>query len=491
MILMDTRAEQRQSQTLSPRLQHAVRLLQMSSLDFGTVVRDVLGRNPFLEAEEGDEDDAPEGLDAQDFQDSGTGDVYDGPVEADQAPPADLADPPERMSDSDVWLADGATGTRTGHDRDVSALDFMVEETSLNTHLHAQLGTLALSERDLLLAGTVVESLDDDGYLRTPLSELLSVAGLAPAATLEEMQIALKLVQSLEPAGVGARDVAECLGLQLEQIACPRQRALALEIVRDHLDTLAARDVPALARLLDTPIGEIEAVCDRIRHLDPRPGWRLSSSRVNYVVPDVIVRKERGVWSVQLNAAIVPRVRLNEVYAQLFQRHRCAENAEMGAHLQEARWTMRNVEQRFSTILDVAQAIVRRQRHFFEYGPMAMKPLGLREIAEEVGIHESTVSRVTNNKYMATPTGVYELKHFFSRAMVSANGKACSGTAIRGLIQDIIEAESSDQPLSDAEITRQLARQGLTVARRTVTKYRQMLRIEAVGRRKRHDTAAA
>lgn len=491
MILMDTRAEQRQSQTLSPRLQHAVRLLQMSSLDFGTVVRDVLGRNPFLEAEEGDEDDAPEGLDAQDFQDSGTGDVYDGPVEADQAPAVELADPPERMSDSDVWLADGATGTRTGHDGDVSALDFMVEETSLNTHLHAQLGTLALSERDLLLAGTVVESLDDDGYLRTPLGELLGVSGLSPAATLEEMQIALKLVQSLEPAGVGARDVAECLGLQLEQIACPRQRALALEIVRDHLDTLAARDVPALARLLDTPVGEIEAVCDRIRHLDPRPGWRLSSSRVNYVVPDVIVRKERGVWSVQLNAAIVPRVRLNEVYAQLFQRHRCAENAEMGAHLQEARWTMRNVEQRFSTILDVAQAIVRRQRHFFEYGPMAMKPLGLREIAEEVGIHESTVSRVTNNKYMATPTGVYELKHFFSRAMVSANGKACSGTAIRGLIQDIIEAESSDQPLSDAEITRQLARQGLTVARRTVTKYRQMLRIEAVGRRKRHDTAAA
>lgn len=492
MILMDTRAEQRQSQTLSPRLQHAVRLLQMSSLDFGIVVRDVLGRNPFLEADEGEDDEAPEGLqvDAQEFQDSGTGDVYDGPVEADQAPAAELTDLPERVSDADVWLADGATGSRAAHDGDVSALDFMVEETSLNTHLHAQLGTLSLSERDRLLAGAVVESLDDDGYLRTPLTELLDVAGLAPAATLEEMQIALKLVQSLEPAGVGARDVAECLSLQLDQIVCPQQRALAREIVRDHLDGLAARDVPALARALGASICEVEAVCDRIRHLDPRPGWRLSSSRVNYVVPDVIVRKERGNWNVQLNAAIVPRVRLNEVYAQLFQRHRCAENAEMGAHLQEARWTLRNVEQRFSTILDVAQAIVRRQRHFFEYGPMAMKPLGLKEIAEEVGIHESTVSRVTNNKYMSTPTGVYELKHFFSRAMVSANGKACSGTAIRGLIQDIIEAESTDQPLSDAEITRQLARQGLTVARRTVTKYRQMLRIEAVGRRKRHDATA-
>lgn len=493
MIVMDTRAEQRQSQTLSPRLQHAVRLLQMSSLDFGIVVRDVLGRNPFLEVEEGaDEDPVDDAHDAaMDAPDSALGEVYDGPRLTDQEPTTGEMDVRESAgsSDSDVWLADGPSASRQGHDGDVSALDFMVEEASLNTHLHAQLGTLPLSERDLLLAGVVVESLDDDGYLRTPLGELIDVAGVEPAATLDEMQVALRLVQSLEPAGVGARDVAECLSLQFGQIDCPRMRAMARDIVESHLDGLAARDVPALARALDAPVGEVEAVCDRIRHLDPRPGWRLSPSRVNYVVPDVIVKKDRGVWQVQLNAAIVPKVRLNEVYAQLFQRHRGAENAEMGAHLQEARWTLRNVEQRFSTILDVAQAIVRRQRHFFEYGPMAMKPLGLKEIAEEVGIHESTVSRVTNNKYMATPTGVYELKHFFSRAMVSANGKACSGTAIRGLIQDIIESESSGQPLSDAEITRQLARQGLTVARRTVTKYRQMLRIEAVGRRKRHDGA--
>jgi RNA polymerase sigma-54 factor len=203
-------------------------------------------------------------------------------------------------------------------------------------------------------------------------------------------------------------------------------------------------------------------------------------------VPDVIVRKVRGQWTVQLNPAIVPKVRLNQVYAQLFQRHRKPENAEMGAHLQEARWTLRNVELRFSTILDVAEAIVRRQKNFLEYGPMAMKPLGLRQIADEVGIHESTVSRVTNNKYMATPIGVFELKHFFSRAMISANGSACSGTAIRGLIKDIIDSESPTEPLSDAEITRQLAQQGLVVARRTVTKYRQMLRIEAVDRRRHH-----
>jgi RNA polymerase sigma-54 factor len=182
---------------------------------------------------------------------------------------------------------------------------------------------------------------------------------------------------------------------------------------------------------------------------------------------------------------VVPRIRLNRVYAELFQRHRKAENAEMAGHLEDARWTLRNVEQRFSTILDVAGAIVRRQRHFLDYGPMAMKPLLLREIAEECGIHESTVSRVTNNKYMATPCGVFELKYFFSRAIVSSNGSACSGTAIRGLIKDIIDAESPGHPLSDAEIRRQLVAQGLMVARRTVTKYRQMLHIESVERRRR------
>lgn len=468
MIQLDARAEQRQ--TLSPRLQHAVRLLQMSSLDFGIVVRDVLGRNPFLEAED---EEAAEAV-----------------RDSDLAAPVDVEAEQPLTSDRDLWLGDGLAPSRLGHDGDVSALDFMMEETPLNTHLHAQLGTMALSARDLALAGVIVESLDDDGYLRTPLLELCDVAGVTPAATLEDLRIALKLVQSLEPVGVAARDVAECLGLQLGEIECPHLRSMARAIVCQHMDSLAARDVLALGRALGASAGEVEAACDRIRHLDPRPGWRLSSSRVNCIVPDVIVRKDRGVWNVQLNAAVVPRVRLNEVYAQLFQNHRSAENAEMGAHLQEARWTVRNVEQRFSTILDVSQAIVRRQRHFLEYGSMAMKPLGLREIADEVGVHESTVSRVTNNKYMATPTGVYELKHFFSRAMVSANGKACSGTAIRGLIQDIIESESTGQPLSDAEITRQLARQGLTVARRTVTKYRQMLRIDAVGRRKRHDSTA-
>jgi RNA polymerase sigma-54 factor len=302
---------------------------------------------------------------------------------------------------------------------------------------------------------------------------------------------ALAQVQSLDPAGVAARSVAECLRLQLPGIDCLQMRALAERIVADHMDALAAHEVQRLARRLHAPVQEVQAACDRIRHFDPRPGWRFSSTRVAYVVPDVVVKKIRGVWTVQLNPAVVPRVRLNEVYAALFKRHRTADNAALADHLQEARWTVRNVAQRFGTIVDVTEAIVKRQQHFLEFGPMAMKPLGLREIADEIGVHESTVSRVTNNKYVSTPSGVFELKHFFSRAMVTANGSACSGTAIRGLLKDMIDAEPADAPLSDPEITRQLAQQGLVVARRTVTKYRQLLKIDTVDKRRRCATLAA
>ena len=495
MTLMSQRNEQRQSQTLSPRLQHAVRLLQMSSMDFATMVRDTLGSNPFLEI---DGDDAEhDGVD-----DERNAEADDGIDDRDDERTHERTDDgfdqtAGDASDRDLWLADSGagsgagngadSGTRSGEDGEISALDMVAVETPLNNHLHNQLNLLQLTSRDLQLARTIVESLDDDGYLRTALAELSAVAGLKPAPLLEEMQIALRRVQSLEPLGVAARDVGECLRLQLSAIVCPTQRSLAQSIVSEHLPALAARDINGMARLLGETPARVEAVCDRIRRLDPRPGWRLGSSRVAYVVPDVVAKKVRGTWVVQLNPAIVPRVRLNSVYAQLFQRHRTAQNAELGANLQEARWTLRNVEQRFSTILDVALAIVQRQGNFLDYGPMAMKPLGLREIADAVGVHESTVSRATNNKYMATPSGVYELTHFFSRSMISANGSACSGTAIRSLVKDIIEAESLDAPLSDAEVTRQLAGQGLLVARRTVTKYRQMLKIEAVDRRRRHN----
>ncbi len=486
MGTLDLRTQQRQSAVMSPRQQHAVRLMQMSSLDFAAMLRDKAGRNPFLETEEGEEGEAPPLAHAED---GGIGAA--GPEPAVTVREIDEGRFIEHGDDRELWHADARGGGR-GQDDDgeSSALDTMAVETRLNAHLDDQLKLLPLPRRDLVLARAVIESLDDDGYLRTPLEELLGVTGLEPAPTLPEMRVALNLVQSLDPAGVGARTVGECLLLQMPAISCPAMRELARAIVGTHLQALAARDIASLSRELGEAPAQVEAVCDRIRRLDPHPGWQLGGTPIAYIVPDVVAKKTGGRWRVQLNPAVVPRVRLNQVYAELFRRHGAAGhggiNGEMAEHLHEARWTLRNIEQRFATILDVAGAIVRRQQHFLDYGEMAMKPLALREIAEEVGVHESTVSRVTNNKYLATPAGVFELKRFFSRAMVSASGRAFSGTAVRGLIRDIVEAESPLSPLSDAEIARQLAQQALRVARRTVTKYRQLLKLDTLDRRRRH-----
>jgi RNA polymerase sigma-54 factor len=479
MLSIHQHTEHRQQQALSPRLQRAVWLLQLSSTDFAHEVQSVLGRNPFLEHDEGDGDEPslPAGLPpdrladgpelgpvlAADMARAGAADsgalLDDGAVAGtlpdtlggamDGEGPLGLSDVGAGDTlgddgDRDIWTADGMSRQRRSEDGEVTALDLMAWEPTLAAQLHAQIDLLPLPERDAALAR----------------------------------------VQSLEPAGVAARNVAECLTLQLQAIECPDMRDLARRIVNDHMDILARHDNARLARELKRPVEDIEAVCERIRRLDPRPGWRCGPSPVQYVVPDVVVRKVRGKWTVQLNAAVVPRVRMNRVYAELFQRHRRAEDQALADHLKEARWTLRNVEQRFVTILQVAEAIVERQHRFLDHGPMAMRPLGLKEIADALGLHESTVSRVTNNKYMMTPMGVFELKYFFSRALTTESGKTCSGTALRSLIKDMIEAEKPDNPLSDADIARLLAKQGVRLARRTVTKYRQLLRIDPIERRR-------
>ena len=465
-------SSQRQQHTVTPRLQHAVRLLQLSSLDFAQEVQDAMGRNPFLEVEDSPHDAAR--IDA----DPASGEARGIEFEA-MSPITDA--PYERES----WQQTSSSVRTQGSESDIGALDLIPADIGLRPHLHGQINVLPLSERDHALACAIVESLDDDGYLRISLDEISSNSGMVPAVEDVEMQIALKRVQSLDPAGVGARNVSECLLLQMNDIACPQQRALAQAIVVDHLDRLAQHDLNGLSRLLKRPAIEVESACGRIRALNPRPGWSIEPAATQFVTPDVIVRKVRGRWTATLNRAVVPRVKLNQTYASMFQEHRDAKHGELAQHLQEARWTVKNVQQRFSTILMVADAILKRQHHFLEFGPMAMKPLGLREIAAELGLHESTVSRVTNNKYMATPVGVFELKYFFSREMATASGGACSATAIRGVIKGMIEAENPTDPLSDAHIARLLARQGLQVARRTVTKYRQLLKVASVERRRR------
>jgi RNA polymerase sigma-54 factor len=436
---------------LSPRLQRAVRLLQMSSLDFAQEVRQAVEVNPFLE-----QDETP----AEPAEDSAS----------DEAPAAEN------------WAIEGKSGARVA-DAD-GVFDTLEAHTSLADHLLGQVSVLPLGMRDRVLAAAVIESLEDDGNLRTPLEEVGAALQLLPAASAAELRIALRRVQSLEPAGVGARTVSECLTLQLDEVGPPETRALAAAILRDHIDALAARDTRGLARRLGCMPAAIDAAFAAIRRLDPHPGWRFAEPSVHYITPDVIARKVRGQWKAVLNEAVVPRVRLNRTYVELFQRYRDAQHGELGAHLQEARWTLRNLEQRFSTIQGIAQAILKRQHHFLAYGSLAMKPLALRDIADEVGVHESTVSRVTNNKFIATPCGVFELKYFFSRGMATSSGGSCSPTAIRGLIAEMIAEEAPGEPLSDVEIARRLAAQGLMVARRTVTKYRQALHVDPAERRR-------
>ncbi|NKI92531.1 RNA polymerase factor sigma-54 [Rhizobacter sp. SG703] len=501
MSALTLRADQRQHQALSPRLQQAVRLLQLSSMEFAQEVRQALDSNPFLEPVEDEGPPLPQGLAIGGILPAsavGEGPGDPGP-ESDPEIDAVPGTGPDAAEERDDWhLAGGAAGGGSdaprGDDGESSPMNRVAAPTSLADALHGQLHVLPLPPRDLTLAKAIVDSLDDDGYLRLDsLDELVEVTALDPPATPDELQIALRRVQSLEPAGVGARNVVECLSLQLGAIACPEQRALARLIIAERLDALAGKDMAALARILGRPLPLVADACAAIRRLDPRPGWRLGHADIRYVTPDVIVRRGHSRWLVQLNPAVVPRVRLHRVYADLFSRQRGDEShPQMAEQLREARWTLRNVEQRFATILGVAQAIVKRQHLFFDYGPPAMKPLGLREIADEVGVHESTVSRVTSNKYIATPSGVFELKYFFSRAMTAGDGGlAYSGTAVRGLIKEMLEQEEAGQRLSDAEITRRLARQGLVVARRTVTKYRHQLRVDSVGRRRADEAQAA
>jgi RNA polymerase sigma-54 factor len=455
--------EQRQQQTLTPRLQQAVRLLQLSSLDFALEMQQAMSSNPFLETDETESEDANQ--------------------------PANEVSAEEHAADAivgQIWEANGwslqGNVRRSNGEHDVELSELTAAVETLREHLRGQILLLKVSPRDRQLMNTIVEAIDDDGYLRIALDELKAVTDLEPVPDDEELQVALKLVQSLEPTGVGARDLRECLLLQLGECSDPARTEMletARRIVTEHLDKLAIRDLPGLGRATGASEELVAQAADFIRHLDPRPGWRFGDANTRYVTPDVIMRKSGGNWTVALNPGVVPRVRLNRMYAALFKSHRDSSHKDLAAQLQEARWTVRNVEQRFATIQRVAEAIVRRQRHFFEYGELAMKPLALRELADELGLHESTISRVTNNKYIATPNGVFELKYFLSRALATTAGGTCSATAIRGAIKDMIEAENPAEPLSDAQIARLLARQGLKVARRTVTKYRQTMRLPA------------
>ena len=460
--------------TLTPQLQQSIRLLQLSTLELNQEVEKFLMENPLLEREDGEPEPRP-------------------PV-PDMTPAAGADAPPESSSPQEDtfaqeadfdWYA-GAPSGGGGDDREDS--DFpqvAAETTSLRDHLRSQIALTNIGMRDRQLVELIVDTLDDDGYLTMPLEELAALIPEDAGVELEDILIALRHLQSLDPTGVGARHPSECLELQLlAHGADTAGRALALSIVRQHLGLLAAHDFARLRKALNCSDDELREARRLIQSLNPHPGAAFSSFETRYVVPDVVVRKTKNLWVASLNHEAVPRLRINRLYADILQSNRGTSGGELAQRLQEARWLIKNVQQRFETILRVSQAIVDRQRHFFEHGEVAMRPLVLREIAETLGLHESTISRVTTQKFMLTPRGIFELKYFFGSHVATEAGGACSATAIRALIKQLIGAENARKPLSDSKIAQILGQQGIVVARRTIAKYRESMHIPPVNLRK-------
>ncbi len=444
----------KQQLTLTPRLQQSVKLLQLSALECVQELHQAITQNPFLE----------ETADTADSRAQGTEET------------SENSDSSEH-SDLDFSSA-GAGGGSSGGDDTPDWTEWTASPSTLRDSLREQLLLLGLTERDYALSNLVVDALDEDGFLRQPLEE---ISAMAPTAEPGELETALRIVQTLEPSGIAARDLGECLSLQLQALDSGTPgRLQALDIVQNRLALMASRDNTRLLEALRCSDGELRTAIELIRSLDPRPGSKVGTFEPRAIVPDVIVRKEKKRWMVSINAAIYPRIRVNQQYADYFRQARDGETALLAQHLQEARWLVRNLEQRFLTIQRVAEAVVSRQRNFFEYGDLAMRPLTLREIADELGLHESTVSRATSHKYMATPRGVVAFKRFFSRQLATTSGGSCSATAIRALLREFIAAEDRRNPLSDVQLTELLADRGVKVARRTVTKYRRSMQLPAV-----------
>ncbi len=472
---------------LTPQLQQSIRLLQLSSLELAQEIEQALNDNPLLEC-----DDPPVGAAMRIASDGAI--LGEAPVNS---------MPESRGSDSQAGegetdAANGVSGLDWGTVRGERDEDddgpgaWASTPPSLCEHLKSQLAATTASPRDRVLVEMLIESLDDQGYLAASLEELLAICPPDAGIELEDLATALKLLQSFDPSGVGARSAAECLTIQLDALAtqirpaCPAEViGHAKRIVSEHLHLLAAKDFQKLARALELTEAQVQEAHALIRRLNPHPGVGFSATVVDYIVPDILIRKVRNRWVAQVNPDVMPRLRLNQAYVAAVKQERSKEgSSQWSSRLQEARWLIRNIQQRFETVQRVAQAIVDRQHGFFSHGAIAMRPLVLREIAEILELHESTISRVTTNKYMSTPFGVFELKYFFGSHVATDTGGAASSTAIRALIKQLIGDEDPREPLSDSHIAQLLAEQGLVVARRTVAKYREALKIPAVALRK-------
>ncbi len=466
--------------TLTPQLQQSIRLLQLSTLELDQEIERLLQDNPLLEREDRviEQPHTP----PSDGVTQSAGDSTDTPATTEP----DSSAPGEEATAFDVMEgASYGSGSNSAESDDDDSMPIAEQPADLRAHLAAQMSLLHLSDRDRQLVSLLIDSLNDDGYLRQTLDEISTMLPPELEVAPEELSAALQHLQHLEPAGVGARDLAECLTLQLAALPDDTpHRSAAMDIVKNHLDSLAAKDFSRLKRVLKCDDNCLRSVQKLIVSLNPKPARDFSAEETRFVVADVIVRKIKGVWVAALNSDAMPRLRVNRLYADILQRNRGVNAQQLGSQLQEAKWLIKNVQQRFDTILRVSQAIVDRQRNFLEHGEVAMRPLVLREIADTLSLHESTVSRVTTQKFMHTPRGIFELKYFFGSHVSTEAGGSASSTAIRALIKQLVGAENTRTPLSDGQISELLGQQGIVVARRTVAKYRESMQILPVNLRK-------
>lgn len=480
-----------QSLTMTPQLQQAIRLLQLSSMELQAEVQDALESNMMLEVDEGtapsEESSAIKSEEVKNNKETDD--------QSDQAPEMNQDTLPDELPVDSGWedVFDN-TGSYSKPASESTYDGFENQDSSektLHEHLLWQLNLTPTSDTDKVIAMTIIDSLDDDGYLTESLEDILAAIDDddldEEEVGVEEVEAVLRMIQAMDPVGVGSRDIKECLSLQLNQCDTNMHRLDdAKKLVNNYLDLLAGHDYNQLMRKMKLDKAELTEVVSLIQSMNPRPGNTVSEARTEYVVPDVYVKKEKGVWKVDLNTDSIPNLKINSAYANMIRRaDNSDDNNSLKSHLQEARWFIKSLRSRSETLLRVTTCIVERQRAFLDYGEEAMKPLVLHDVAETLGMHESTISRVTTRKYMHTPRGIFELKYFFSSHVSTSYGGACSSTAIRALIKKLINAETPDKPLSDSKIAAVLEEQGINVARRTVAKYREAMAIPPSNERKR------
>ncbi|HSF71031.1 MAG TPA: RNA polymerase factor sigma-54 [Methylotenera sp.] len=518
-----------QNLALTPQLQQSIRLLQLSSLELDQELEIILQDNPLLELVDGDnpdadiadanlaegslaeptngvdhdpleadgeqsnqnddfENDAFSNLDYQEINNTSAETTQDTPAESleikEDFSATDFDENYDEYGSASNWDEGVRQNNSDDDDGDYTRQELVAE--SLRDHLLSQLKLMPLSERDQNLVLLLIDSINEDGYLETTLEELVDELPLELEIELVELQTALKLIQSLEPVGIGATNLQECIMLQLNLLPADTEHlSLAKKIVSQHLAVLANKDFVKLRKLLNCDETALKGAQTLIKQQNPRPGSDYAQlDRDHFIQHEVLIKKVKGIWIATLNDGVVPKLRINQMYADILKRNRENSSQYLQTQMQEAKWMIKNIQQRFSTILRVSQAIVDRQRNFFEHGEIAMRPLVLREIAEELELHESTISRVTTHKYMLTPRGVFELKYFFGSHVATDAGGECSATAIRALIKQMVAEENIKKPLSDSQFSEILAKQGIVVARRTIAKYRESLNIPPANLRK-------